>query len=141
MNDRELIKAALEARDFSYSPYSGFSVGAALLCSDGKVYTGCNIESSVFTPTTCAERTAFFKAISEGRYDFVRIAVVGGKVGQPASPSCTPCGVCRQVMKEFCKPDFKIIMASSETEYTTATLEVLLPRAFDKSEVRSDDEH
>ena len=102
MNDRELIKAALEARDFSYSPYSGFSVGAALLCSDGKVYTGCNIESSVFTPTTCAERTAFFKAISEGRYDFVRIAVVGGKAGQPASPSCTPCGVCRQVMKEFC---------------------------------------
>lgn len=141
MNDRELIKAALEARDFSYYPYSGFSVGAALLCSDGKVYTGCNIESSVFTPTTCAERTAFFKAISEGRYDFVRIAVVGGKAGQPASPSCTPCGVCRQVMKEFCKPDFKIIMASSETEYTSATLEELLPRAFDKSEVRSDDEH
>lgn len=138
MNDKELVKAALAAREFSYSPYSGYSVGAALLCTDGTVYTGCNIENSAFTPTNCAERTAFFKAVSEGRHDFLKIAVVGGKAGMPPNMTCTPCGVCRQVMSEFCTADFEIITASSPDEYTTVTLEELLPRGFDKSEVLSD---
>ena len=112
MNDRELIEAAARARKMSYSPYSGFAVGAALLCEDGSVFTGCNIENSAFSPTNCAERTAFFKAVSEGRRDFAKIAVVGGRADL-ATPEycCPPCGVCRQVMKEFCKPDFEIIMA------------------------------
>lgn len=96
-NERgELFKKAAEARLKSYSPYSGYSVGAALLCSDGSVYTGCNIENAAYTPTVCAERTAFFKAVSDGRRDFCAIAVAGGKDGVDA---CTPCGVCRQVMR------------------------------------------
>lgn len=122
MNNKELIEAALTARRFAYSPYSGYSVGAALLADDGSVYTGCNIENSVFTPTNCAERTAFFKAVSEGKRGFVRIAVVGGKSGENPSDTCTPCGVCRQVMNEFCAPDFEIITASSPDEYTIITL-------------------
>lgn len=138
MNNKELIEAALTARRFAYSPYSGYSVGAALLSADGSVYTGCNIENSVFTPTNCAERTAFFKAVSEGKRSFVRIAVVGGKASENPSDTCTPCGVCRQVMNEFCTPDFEIITASSPDEYTIVTLGELLPRAFDKSEVLSD---
>ncbi len=138
MNNRELIKAALIAREFSYSPYSGYSVGAALLCADGTVYTGCNIENSAFTPTNCAERTAFFKAVSEGKHSFVRIAVIGGKTDRQPNKTCLPCGVCRQVMQEFCAPDFEIITALSPDEYTIITLEELFPRGFDKSEVLSD---
>ena len=136
MNDRELIEAAARARKMSYSPYSGFAVGAALLCEDGSVFTGCNIENSAFSPTNCAERTAFFKAVSEGRRDFAKIAVVGGR-GDLATPEycCPPCGVCRQVMKEFCKPDFEIIMAKSGDEYKIMTLSELLPASFDKREV------
>lgn len=136
MNDRELIEAAARARKMSYSPYSGFAVGAALLCEDGSVFTGCNIENSAFSPTNCAERTAFFKAVSEGRRDFAKIAVVGGRADL-ATPEycCPPCGVCRQVMKEFCKPDFEIIMAKSGDEYKNMTLSELLPASFDKREV------
>ncbi len=136
MNDRELIEAAARARKMSYSPYSGFAVGAALLCEDGSVFTGCNIENSAFSPTNCAERTAFFKAVSEGRRDFAKIAVVGGRADL-ATPEycCPPCGVCRQVMKEFCKPDFEIIMAKSGDEYKIMTLSELLPASFDKREV------
>lgn len=136
MNNSELVKAALEARKLSYSPYSGFAVGAALLCTDGTVYTGCNIENSAFTPTNCAERTAFFKAVSEGEKDFVKIAVVGGKTDDVMPENyCPPCGVCRQVMEEFCKPDFEIIMAKSQDDYRIMTLSELLPASFDKREV------
>ena len=123
MNNSELIKLAVEARKMSYSPYSGFAVGAALLCADGSVYKGCNIENSAFTPTNCAERTAFFKAVSEGKRDFVKIAVVGGISDKSETENyCPPCGVCRQVMKEFCMSDFEIIMAKNIDDFKTMTL-------------------
>ncbi len=136
MNNRELINLALEARKVSYSPYSGFSVGAALLCKDGSVYTGCNIENSAFSPTNCAERTAFFKAVSEGERDFLKIAVVGGDSSEtfPAN-YCPPCGVCRQVMKEFCSSDFEIIVAKNVDDFQVMTLAEILPLSFDKREV------
>ena len=136
MNNKELIEKALEARKLSYSPYSGFSVGAALLCDDGSVFTGCNIENSAFSPTVCAERTAFFKAVSEGKKSFVKIAVVGGKSDiETPENYCSPCGVCRQVMKEFCSSDFEIIMAKNADDYKIMTLSDLLPASFDKREV------
>ena len=135
MNNSELIKIALEVRKNAYCPYSGFSVGAALLCGDGSVYTGCNIENSAFTPTVCAERTAFFKAVSDGKKDFVKIAVVGGNADKEPDNYCPPCGVCRQVMKEFCSADFEIIIAKNPDEYKLKTLEELLPESFDKREV------
>ncbi len=135
MNNSELINAALNAREYSYSPYSDFAVGAALLCKDGSVYTGCNIENSAFSPTNCAERTAFFKAVSEGKKEFVKIAVVGGAAGSEPSNYCPPCGVCRQVMKEFCNSDFEIIIAINENDYKTMTLAEVLPVSFDKREV------
>lgn len=125
----ELIKKAIEAREMAYAPYSGFMVGAALECCDGTVYTGCNIENAAYSPTNCAERTAFFKAVSEGQREFRRIAIVGGKKGEMTAPS--PCGVCRQVMAEFCKADeFEIIMARSEEDYSCRKLEELLPGSF-----------
>lgn len=105
MTDRELIFLALSARGNAYAPYSGFGVGAALLCRDGSVFTGCNIENAAFTPTICAERTAFFKAISAGKREFDRIAICGCRIGGEPEAVCTPCGVCRQVMAEFCDPD------------------------------------
>ncbi len=136
MNNKELIEKALEARKLSYSPYSGFSVGAALLCDDGSVFTGCNIENSAFSPTICAERTAFFKAVSEGKKSFVKIAVVGGNSDIEIPENyCSPCGVCRQVMKEFCSSDFEIIMAKNVDDYRIMTLSDLLPESFDKREV------
>ena len=113
MGDRELMKLAEEARMLAYAPYSNFLVGAALLTASGKVYTGCNIENAAFSPTNCAERTAFFKAVSEGEREFVAIAVVGGKRGSEPS-FCSPCGVCRQVMAEFCGGDFRVILGNSE---------------------------
>lgn len=132
MNNSELIKLALEARQKSYSPYSGFSVGAALLCKNGKVYTGCNIENSGYSATNCAERTAFFKAVSEGETEFEKIAVVGGNA-QDKTPvdCCAPCGICRQVMREFCESNFEIIIAKTENDFKTATLADLLPMSFD----------
>lgn len=129
---RQLAKAAIEARRFSYTPYSHFKVGAALLDSQGRIYTGCNIENAAFSPTICAERTAFSKAVSEGSRDFVAIAVAGGLEGAGLPlEECTPCGVCRQVMMEFCRPDsFQIILARSESEYRVCSLRELLPAGF-----------
>ena len=131
INRQELIETALKMRRMSYTPYSHWNVGAALLTASGKIYTGCNIENAAFTPTNCAERTAFFKAVSEGERDFVAIAIAGGPDGQwDDLPFCSPCGVCRQVMSEFCTDDFKIILAKSETEYITYTLPECLPMRF-----------
>ncbi len=136
MNNSELIKHALDARKMSYSPYSGFAVGTALLCKDGSVYMGCNIENSAFSPTNCAERTAFFKAVSEGKREFSKIAVVGGDSSQDVPDNyCPPCGVCRQVMKEFCNPDFEIIIARTPDDFKILTLTEILPLSFDKREV------
>ena len=125
----QLLENAEKARKNAYAPYSNFSVGAALLTKDGKVYTGCNVENASFSPTNCAERTAFFKAISEGERDFEAIAVAGGKIGEE-SGFCAPCGVCRQVMLEFCSPDFKIIL-KDEKSVKIYLLSELIPIAFD----------
>lgn len=128
MSNEELIKLAFEAREYAYAPYSHWKVGAALLTSDGKVYLGCNIENSGFTATNCAERTAFFKAISEGVYDFEKIAVVGGDEKEGVNGVCTPCGVCRQVMTEFCDPDkFRVISAKSTEDYIDRSLREMIP--------------
>lgn len=136
MNNSQLAELALQAREKAYCPYSGFAVGAALLCADGSVYTGCNIENSAFSPTNCAERTAFFKAVSEDKRDFVKIAVIGGDANKEIPENyCSPCGVCRQVMKEFCLADFEIIIAKSADDYKVMTLSDLLPESFDKREV------
>ena len=129
MTNRELIKSALAARENSHSPYSEFRVGAALLCADGKVYTGCNIENASYSATVCAERTALFKAVSEGCRDFSAIAIVGGNSDKMTM--AYPCGVCRQVMSEFCKKDFRIIVAESEEKYEEYTLGELLPKSFE----------
>ena len=126
-----LIEEAFRMRRFSYAPYSGFKVGAALLTSEDRIYTGCNIENSSFTPTICAERTAFFKAISDGETKFKAIAIVGGPEDATELDYCPPCGVCRQVMTEFCDPDeFKIILAKSSLEYKTYSLRELMPFGF-----------
>ena len=127
---QELLKTALSMRKMSYTPYSHFNVGAALLGADGKIYTGCNIENASYTPTNCAERTAFFKAVSEGVRDFTAIAIAGGKEDATELDYCPPCGVCRQVMSEFCKDDFKIYLVKSETEYKEYTLTELVPERF-----------
>ena len=126
----DLIHQAQAQLAFSYAPYSGFLVGAALLTKDGKVFTGCNIENAAFTPGNCAERTAFFKAISEGVHDFQAICIVGGTGGKLSSYT-PPCGVCRQVMMEFCSPDtFEIILAVSPDDYKVYLLKDLLPFGF-----------
>ena len=126
----KLIDTALAQLDFSYAPYSGFNVGAALLAKNQAVYTGCNIENAAYTPTNCAERTAFFKAVSEGVRDFEAICIVGGK-NQKATGYTAPCGVCRQVMMEFCNPKtFKIILAIVRENYRIYTLEDMLPQGF-----------
>lgn len=128
---RTLISAAIKARKLSYSPYSHYQVGAALLSEDGQVVTGCNIENAAYTPTNCAERTAFFKAVSEGCRDFRAIAIVGSPEGDVLTQYAYPCGVCRQVMMEFCDPsDFQIIVAKSEDDYLVKTLRELLPEGF-----------
>ena len=128
---RALVAHALAARERAYVPYSHFAVGAALLCTDGTVVEGCNIENAAYTPSNCAERTAFFKAVSEGVRDFSAIAVVGGPEGAPVSEWCAPCGVCRQVMREFCDPaSFEVVMARSADEFKTYLLRDLLPEGF-----------
>ena len=132
MTPEKLVELAKEAMQKAYAPYSGFFVGAALLTKDGKVYTGCNIESASYSPTNCAERTAFFKAVSEGERDFVAIAVAGGEGGK-VTGMFPPCGVCRQVMMEFCQPDFRIYMADQDG-YTEVTLKDLLPYGFSSGE-------
>lgn len=127
---RQLIREAIHSLKYSYSPYSGFKVGAALLTKDLKIYTGCNIENASYSPTNCAERTAFFTAISEGKKEFQAIAIVGGKDGI-LKDYCPPCGVCRQVMMEFCNPkSFLCILAKSEEDYWIYTLEELIPLGF-----------
>ncbi len=123
----ELISLALKARENAYVPYSGYKVGAALKVKSGKVYTGCNIENASFSPTVCAERTAIFKAISEGEREFEAIAVVGGK--DEITDFAPPCGVCRQVMSEFCSPEFKIILYNGKEE-RIFKLKEILPLAF-----------
>ena len=129
MTHKQLCRTAVEAMQRSYSPYSGYRVGAALLTADGRVYTGCNIENASYTPTVCAERTAIFKAVSEGARDFTAIAVAGGKDGV-ISGAFPPCGVCRQVMAEFCPPDFTVLVVTGEDTYVAYTLADLLPSGF-----------
>ena len=129
MNDRELIRIAIDAMRNAYAPYSEHTVGAALLTKSGKVYTGCNIENAAFTPSVCAERTAFFSALSNGEREFRKIAVIGGRRGE-VTDYFTPCGVCRQVMAEFCGDDFSVIVAKSEEDYIVKTLSELLPCRF-----------
>lgn len=126
-----LIEKALQARKKSYSPYSNYQVGAALLTDAGEVFIGCNIENAAYSPTNCAERTAIFKAVSEGRKKFDAIAIVGGPKDMEITQYAYPCGVCRQVMMEFCDPErFQIIVAKSVEEYEVKTLKQLLPEGF-----------
>ena len=132
MPPEELCKLAVEAMSHAYVPYSGYKVGAALLCADGTVYQGCNIENAAYSPTNCAERTAFFKAVYDGHRDFTAIAVCGGKDGVIAG-AFPPCGVCRQVMREFCGEDFLIYLVNDKG-YETVTLAQLLPFGFSAGE-------
>lgn len=130
INSRALATAAIEAMKRSYSPYSHFTVGAALLTKDGKVYTGANIENASYTPTVCAERNAIFTAVHNGEREFEAIAIVGGHEGDIKGLTA-PCGVCRQVMSEFCSPDFKVILVTSnDGDYEETTLGELLPYTF-----------
>ena len=133
MNELKLIQKAKEAAENAYAPYSEFTVGAALLCKNGRIYSGCNIENASYSPTNCAERTAFFKAVSEGERDFEAIAIVGGK-NLDFSDYCTPCGVCRQVMREFCAEDFRIILGRNDGEFRSFILGELLPESFSLKE-------
>lgn len=125
----DLAEIAAKARENAYCPYSGFAVGAALLDANGKVWTGVNIENAAYGPTNCAERTAFFKAVSEGVREFAAIAISGGKTGEEPDAPCAPCGICRQVMREFCADEFKIILGRGE-QMKVYTLTQLLPESF-----------
>ena len=125
LDQKKLLKAAMEARKFSHAPFSRFHVGAALLSTDGKIFTGCNIENSAYSPTICAERCAIAKAVSEGVRDFIAIAVVG-----PENSETTPCGVCRQVLYEFCNENLIVLCGGTDSHYTETTLGELLPKAF-----------
>lgn len=134
MTNAELILEAKKARERAYMPYSHHSVGAALLTKSGTVYHGCNIENAAYGPTNCAERTAFFTAVYEGEREFDKIAIVGGMEGDDGTAPCAPCGVCRQVMMEFCDPKtFKIVLANGDKEPLEYTLEELLPLGFGPS--------
>lgn len=130
MTDLELLMKAIEARGFAYAPYSNHKVGAALVGKSGKIYLGCNVESAAYSPTNCAERTAVFKAVSEGEREFTAIAIVGG-IGDKLSELCAPCGVCRQVLREFSDGSLKVIMGTPE-KITVSTLAELLPYSFGK---------
>ena len=129
MTDEELLAAAEECRTNAYAPYSGFAVGAALLAADGRVFPGCNLENAAYSATCCAERAAFSRAVSEGARDFLKIAVVGGPAGAPVSRFCMPCGVCRQVMREFCRGNFTVLTTDGR-EIRRRTLAGLLPDSF-----------
>lgn len=129
MTPEKLIHLAIQAMDNAYAPYSGYRVGAALLCRDGTVYQGCNIENAAYGPTNCAERTAVFKAVSEGHRDFTAIAICGGKDGK-ITGTFPPCGVCRQVLREFCGDGFTVYLADKDGKYQTLTLGQLLPYSF-----------
>lgn len=130
MSEEQLIKLAYEAREKAYAPYSGFAVGAALECADGTVCQGCNIENAAYSVGICAERTALCKAVSDGKMDFTRIAVVGGKAGQAAEEYCAPCGLCRQALAEFCGNDFEVLLPAKGKETKRFRFEQLLPEAF-----------
>ncbi len=132
MNNSELVRLAIKAMKSSYSPYSNFKVGAALLASSNKVYLGCNIENASFSATNCAERTAVFKAISEGESSFEKIAIVGGLDGI-ISDYVAPCGVCRQVLSEFCDDEFTVILAKTDSDFIEYKLNELLPLDFNKN--------
>ncbi len=129
MSEKDLCKQAIAAIDRAYAPYSGYRVGAALLTADGRVFTGCNVENAAYSPTICAERTAVCKAVSEGARDFVMLAVAGGKDGV-VDGAFPPCGVCRQVLAEFCPADFPVLLVTGEDAYRRTTLGDLLPLAF-----------
>ena len=135
MDNHQLIKSALKAREHAYAPYSHFAVGAAVLTKDGQVYTGCNIENASYGATNCAERTAIFKAVSDGSCEFVKVAIVGGKVGDEITEYAYPCGVCRQVMAEFCDGEFLILVVEDAENYQRYTLSQLLPRSFDRKNI------
>lgn len=131
MDYKDLMEEALKTRKMAYTPYSHFNVGAALLAKNGHVYTGCNIENAAYTPSNCAERTAFFKAVSEGVLEFEAIAIAGGSAATDDINVCAPCGVCRQVMMEFCDPKtFQVILGKSSSDYKVYTLEEILPMGF-----------
>ena len=130
---RRLMEAAAAAREFAYAPYSGYCVGAAILAEDGRIFTGCNVENAGYSATNCAERTAIFKAVSEGTRRFTAIAVVGGRRGE-VSDLCPPCGVCRQVLVEFCAPDLTVILGTPD-KFETHTLGDLLPFSFTGAEL------
>lgn len=133
MTDKQLLELAAKAREKAYAPYSGFRVGAALLGKSGKIYTGCNVENAAYTPTNCAERTAVFKAVSEGEKEFAAIAIVGGK-GEEIADFCAPCGICRQVLAEFCDGDFRILLGTPDN-VSVHTLAELLPYSFGKNDL------
>lgn len=131
MEDERLVELAFEAREHAYAPYSHWTVGAALLCKDGTVYQGCNIENAAYGPSNCAERTAFFKAVYDGQRTFDAIAIVGGPEGQSAPEYCAPCGVCRQVMQEFCeRGSFRIVLGRSDGQRKVYLLKELFPEGF-----------
>lgn len=133
--EKQLMRKAIEATNFAYVPYSKFRVGAAILGKNGKIYTGCNIENASYTPTNCAERTAIFKAVSEGVTEFEKIAVVGGPNGE-LLPQCSPCGVCRQVIAEFANENFELILGDSEENYKVYNFfEEVLPLSFTKKDL------
>lgn len=136
MTPEELVQLAKEARAHSYTPYSGFAVGAALLCADGTVYQGCNIENAAFGPTVCAERVAVFKAVYDGHRDFAAIAIAGGRAGEEVSGLFPPCGVCRQVLREFCDLDFPLHLAKENNEFETHTLGEMLPYSFSNCDMK-----
>ena len=133
MTDLELMRLAVEAREMAYAPYSKFRVGAALLGKSGKVYKGCNVENAAYTPTNCAERTAVFKAVSEGEREFVAIAIVGG-MSETIADFCAPCGVCRQVLAEFCDKDFRLVLGNTD-KLQIFTFGEILPLAFGKGDL------
>ena len=133
MTDRELLQCAIEARKMAYAPYSGFRVGAALVGKSGKIYQGCNVENAAYSPTNCAERTAIFKAVSEGEREFVSIAIVGG-MDETIADFCAPCGVCRQVLAEFCGPDFRVVLGTPDKPQAFAFKDIL-PYGFGKNDL------
>ena len=133
MTDRELLQCAVEAREMAYAPYSGFRVGAALVGKSGKIYKGCNVENAAYSPTNCAERTAVFKAVSEGEREFTAIAFVGG-MDETIADFCAPCGVCRQVLAEFCTPDFRVVLGTPEKPQAFAFKDIL-PYGFGKNDL------
>lgn len=135
--EKRLVEAAMQARKKAYAPYSHYMVGAALLTKNGTIYTGCNIENAAYGPSNCAERTAFFKAVSEGEREFTAIAIVGGGEMDTEGQYAAPCGVCRQVMAEFCRPEeFQIVIAKNTEDYYIKTLEDLLPDSFGPANLR-----